>query len=332
MNNEGNNTIREGGIYQGGYGTVARIVARSKKLDAEAKAIYMYLASFAGSGNVAFPSVKIMCEELNMTNKRLLKYRKQLEEVGLLSITRRVTKDGAKSNVYTLNTGEDVRVKLEGEGIKKADSAGTLPTDQNIKKEVSNNNTTNSQKSKYVFGEKDMLVAERLRAHVKLIIPTMKEPNLKAWANEIRLMHERDGRTYREIGQAVQYLENDKRFWHKQIQSPASLRRNYEKMYHEIQEFLHGKISPNTLNGLNKVDYKPFTADDIKQDNETVTQSDKDYVEEKFNALQRMYTTGDIETYDELLRREELLFIERDKKILKSMLASGELIRVEKKN
>lgn len=321
------------GIFTKGFTAMPNAVQRSKRLTVEAKAIYAHLMMYGGQEKVSYPSLQKMSEELNMTKKRIIAHRKQLEEYGLLKVIKGGGGKGAVNNTYIIVTdGEEINKFLEGEGIKKADSAGTLPTDQNIKKEVSNNNTTNSQKSKYVFGEKDMLVAERLRAHVKLIIPTMKEPNLKAWANEIRLMHERDGRTYREIGQAVQYLENDKRFWHKQIQSPASLRRNYEKMYHEIQEFLHGKISLNTLNGLNKVDYKPFTADDIKQDNETVTQSDKDYVEEKFNALQRMYTTGDIETYDELLRREELLFIERDKKILKSMLASGELIRVEKKN
>ena len=48
-----------------GYGTIAKFVMKDTELTAEAKAIYCYIASYAGSGDTAYPSVELMCHDLN---------------------------------------------------------------------------------------------------------------------------------------------------------------------------------------------------------------------------------------------------------------------------
>ena len=50
----------ENSIYKNGYGIVAKFVMRDKNLSVEAKAIYAYICSFAGSGTTAFPSAELM--------------------------------------------------------------------------------------------------------------------------------------------------------------------------------------------------------------------------------------------------------------------------------
>lgn len=59
---------------QEGYGLVYRTVMRRRDLTAEAKAIYAYLCSFAGSGTTCYPSVELMCAELGMGEERFGKH------------------------------------------------------------------------------------------------------------------------------------------------------------------------------------------------------------------------------------------------------------------
>ena len=68
--------------------------------------IYSYMVTFAGSGNSAFPSVELQLIELGISKSRYYKHRKQLEDLGLITIKQtREYKDGkniASKNIYTL--------------------------------------------------------------------------------------------------------------------------------------------------------------------------------------------------------------------------------------
>ena len=101
-----NNFIQINGIMSQGYGVLAKKVMRDKRLSIEAKAIYSYMVTFAGSGNSAFPSVELQLIELGISKSRYYKHRKQLEDLGLITIKQtREYKDGkniASKNIYTL--------------------------------------------------------------------------------------------------------------------------------------------------------------------------------------------------------------------------------------
>lgn len=91
------------GIFSQGYGTISRLVMRDRTLSPEAKAIYAYIASFAGSGTTAFPSTSIMLAELDMGKARFFKHRNLLIEKGYITVhhTRCNGRQGA--NIYELN-------------------------------------------------------------------------------------------------------------------------------------------------------------------------------------------------------------------------------------
>lgn len=92
------------GILESGYGLIPKLVTRDKDLTIEAKAIYAYLASFAGNVQQSFPSVSLICSELNISEKRFTKHRKMLIDKGYVEIKRNRKDDGNgfSNNIYIL--------------------------------------------------------------------------------------------------------------------------------------------------------------------------------------------------------------------------------------
>lgn len=92
-----------GDVMSLGYGLCPQMVFRDSRLEPGAKAIYGYLASFAGAGMTAFPSQALMLEELNMSRPTYTKHLKQLQAYGYVKVERRKNKRNEfMSNVYEL--------------------------------------------------------------------------------------------------------------------------------------------------------------------------------------------------------------------------------------
>ena len=85
-------------VLSKGYGIVSKLVMQDKRLTIEAKAIYAYICSYAGSGDIAFPSIEKLTYDLSISEKRLLKHRRLLEKYGYIKITR-----NRNSNTSTLS-------------------------------------------------------------------------------------------------------------------------------------------------------------------------------------------------------------------------------------
>ena len=87
-----------------GYGLVPRSVMRNPELSFQAKAIYSYLASFAGNTGRAFPSTSLMSKELDMSRDTLFKYLKELKEKKVITVERERTDKGTfDRNIYYLH-------------------------------------------------------------------------------------------------------------------------------------------------------------------------------------------------------------------------------------
>ncbi|MCO6541584.1 MAG: helix-turn-helix domain-containing protein [Lactobacillus sp.] len=72
---------------------------------------------------------------------------------------------------------------------------------------------------------------EKIRDTSPQVYPTesKSQPKLQSWANDIRLMNERDKRSYEQIKKMIDWCQDDD-FWHKNILSAASLRKKYGQM------------------------------------------------------------------------------------------------------
>lgn len=75
----------------------------------------------------------------------------------------------------------------------------------------------------------DLALASRIFGLILDGNPAAKKPNLPAWADDIRLMREQDGRTLPEIWSLFQWVRKDT-FWRPNCLSPAKLREKYDQL------------------------------------------------------------------------------------------------------
>ncbi|MDK9845200.1 MULTISPECIES: DnaD domain protein [Staphylococcus] len=141
-----------------GYGLVFKRVMKDTDISIEAKALYSYLSAYAGANETAFPGVSLICHELNISDKRFQKYRKQLEDNGYLSIERERTSNGFSKNIYTIEhnpvSGHFVPVQnLPGRNLPGQNVGTTINS-------IKNNNNTSDVTAKifeYISNNLEMI-------------------------------------------------------------------------------------------------------------------------------------------------------------------------------
>ena len=98
-----NKTENQVDVFSMGRGIIPRMVMSDRNLTVEAKAIYAYIAACIGAGDERFPSVAVICEDLNMGRDRFRKHKKHLVERGYLTIRKDVSANGRYStNLYVI--------------------------------------------------------------------------------------------------------------------------------------------------------------------------------------------------------------------------------------
>lgn len=133
----------------GGYGSVYKKVMKDTELSIEAKAIYAYLTSYAGGKDTAFPSVSLICHELNISKNRFYNHRKELVEKEIISVKRERTDNGFSKNIYTINhhfvrlNFVDIQnVDIQNVDIQNKDTKNNSTKNNNIKNNNDKNNTS----------------------------------------------------------------------------------------------------------------------------------------------------------------------------------------------
>ncbi|MFU1816553.1 replication protein [Citrobacter portucalensis] len=86
----------------------------------------------------------------------------------------------------------------------------------------------------------DLRCAEWLFAVVQSISPSAKKPNYAGWANDIRLMRERDNRTHKEIAVLFRWACDDD-FWKGNVLCPSTLREKWTQLDIKRNKQLAGK-------------------------------------------------------------------------------------------
>lgn len=89
--------------------------------------------------------------------------------------------------------------------------------------------TTKEKPSRHKFETCDTNGAKYLFEKIKGNNPKQKEPNFDNWANEFRLMRERDNREPREIKDVIDWCQADP-FWQGNILSPKKLREKFDQL------------------------------------------------------------------------------------------------------
>ena len=120
---------------------------------------------------------------------------------------------------------------------------------------TSNSNTnSNTSRSKLKFETQHLKLAELLYKQIKNNLPNYPEKDLEKWANEFRLMMERDKREGEEIQDLIIKTQNH-HFWKKNILSPSKLRKQYDRLVIEFEDNNNFKPGNNIKTGDNASDY-----------------------------------------------------------------------------
>lgn len=82
---------------------------------------------------------------------------------------------------------------------------------------------------KFVYTDDDLRAANWIFGLIKNLSPNVKTPTFESWANEIRLMRERDGRTHKDICELFKWANEDE-FWSANILSPSKLRDKWDQL------------------------------------------------------------------------------------------------------
>ncbi len=114
--------LKQEDLLSKGYGIIPKLMMKDTRLSVESKAIYAYLCSYCGAGNTAFPSVALICHDLEISERRYQKHLKQLKDMGYVTVKRERKANGFSNNIYTLPKTVSVQnvsirtVPLQNEG------------------------------------------------------------------------------------------------------------------------------------------------------------------------------------------------------------------------
>lgn len=187
-------------------------------------------------------SVSQFMKVTGLSNRKVIDACERLVELGLLE-----QKIG--SNKIKVFSVKDYKTSSSEESslVKKVHSSSEESSlsvvkkvhtqNNNINNTTKNNNTSSSGKNfqprtkakKNVFSDDDLKAAEWIFHLIRKLNPSFKEPKFESWANDIRLMRERDNRTHKDICELFKWANQD-RFWSVNILSPATLRDKWDQL------------------------------------------------------------------------------------------------------
>lgn len=178
---------------------------------------------------------------------------KNLEDLGLIISTTEFNKMKVdKTKWYTINYEKLDGLKIatdknDSPSVQNEQSSCSKWADTSTQNEQTNNqeipqetptrDISSSEKDfqprakakKNVFSDDDLMAAEWILGLIRKLNPSFKEPTIESWANDIRLMRERDNRTHKDICELFKWANQDK-FWSVNILSPSKLRDKWDQL------------------------------------------------------------------------------------------------------
>ena len=215
------------------YTTVHNGFIKRKDLSWKAKGIMTYLLSLPDDWVVNLDEIKRNASDGESSFRSGWKELKDAGYVSKQSIRDEVTKkilkwetiikeipDEEKSHNVGNHNVESHQVGNHQVDNRKLQSTEVLSTDTQ-----STNKSTS--RSKLKFETHHLKLAELLYKEILHNNPQHKKPNLESWANDFRLMMEKDKREGKEIQELILFSQSHD-FWYKNILSAGKLREKYD--------------------------------------------------------------------------------------------------------
>jgi len=186
--------------------------ATEKPLPAEHDALYRICRAMSRTEQAAVSKV---AEEFFPISSDGLRHNKRADEeikeaqAKIKAAQENGKRGGRRKNPTTNQNGTE----QEPSGLSDGNPEGTeaKPNGKSL------HNQNHKPTANYIFGL------------IRLLEPDHREPDLDAWANDIRLMKERDGRSDEDIRSLFAWA-NQHHFWKTNILCPSTLRKQWDKL------------------------------------------------------------------------------------------------------
>lgn len=203
-----------------------------------------------------YKSHKEWQEEICLTKRQVSYSTAKLKEMGLVD-TKLMKANGAPTLHYKLdydklvdwivtncNNGKSQNVTMDSNNMSQSLTENTTET------------TTKKKTSCQKFSTSDLENAKLLFELMLLNNPSAKEPNLEKWANDFRLMREKDNRTDEAIKYLINWTQKDD-FWSTNILSPTKLRKQFDALVVKIKKE-KAKTQPKVVKGKKELREEDF--------------------------------------------------------------------------
>ena len=207
------------------------------------KLVLLKLADNANDKGECFPSYQHIADHCEVSRRSVISHIDALIKMGLVEKKSRKNQDGSSSNLYILHLEKgSENISPPSEQISPPSENGSLPPSENISPitnhsinqsinhidlSLQTKTSATSPTKKFSFTEMDLAMAKEMFARIQKLNPNHKQPNFEAWANDIRLLSERDGKSHPEIIELFEWANQD-RFWQANILSPRKLREKWD--------------------------------------------------------------------------------------------------------
>jgi len=142
----------------------------------------------------------------------------------------------AKSTILDPKKGRIIKPTHENSGVAQENSSISKVNESKVKEKTSCSENPSEHAFKYSETHKNL--AKLLETKIKERIPRHKftgKHYLEEWANEFRIMEEKEEATPEEIEKLIVWVsKND--FWYKNIRSAEKLRRQFGRLWAEMED------------------------------------------------------------------------------------------------
>lgn len=157
-----------------------------------------------------------------------------LQKLGMLNI-----KTTNKYSVVTVENYEHYQDhSSSGEHKVEHQMNNKRTTDEqqmNTNNNVNNSNNENKSSRKCIYEDIHFELAERFYQNILKNNPDAKKPDLEKWANDIRLMMDKDNRTEKQITYLIDWVQQDD-FEMVNVLSPSKLRKRFDQLVLKVKK------------------------------------------------------------------------------------------------
>ncbi|WP_426554594.1 Replication protein O [Bacillus safensis] len=170
-------------------------------------------------------SIRKLGDHWSWSNTKVSQFLDLLKSDGMIDYK----KDTKKTLITIVNYGvyhdseNEKKTQNEHEKDTKRTQKHTIKNEKNVKNEKNINN------SRHKYEPCDMENANLLYQKILENNPQAKKPNLEKWASDFRLIRQIDKRTDKQVKYLIDWTQQDS-FWKSNILSPASLRKQFDKL------------------------------------------------------------------------------------------------------